>query len=522
MKIEDALHICIQFNGQLLTGEKGLNRNVRSIEVMEVPEVDSWVREDLLVITTFYAVQDNVEAQSRIIQTLIERKAAGMIVKLGRFIDSLPKEIVHLAKEEEFPIILLPKDVPYVEILDPLYIRLHQKKMLDEGGMIWGDIDEASLPTIEACLDLLASKTQSAIYIEDLEGRLLSKSQFFIRDGWRKSSLLFSLPFERNYVKQVEEWKKQLSAQAFLISKKPGRKNRLLIPLRSKGEIIAFIHFVSNELESFEQMNEGLAKQLMDKIYITMMSEMIEIQQQRLIQNELLNERIEQEGDRNGVVLYFQQDELAKMDQKSFIDYHGLFRKKLAELLSALSGFSDYFLFDRKDRLFALLIYSNSHVHSTLTLKKQLSSLLEESPLANTTIAISSVFQDGQALERQLEAVIKIIDLGKEVYPQESVYSYNKLGIYEMLIKLSGDQEVKQYVDGILKPLYDAEPVLLETLIVYLQENGNASSSAEKLFVNRRTITNRLQKIKEILDTDLDDAENVFILQFCLRIKNLV
>jgi len=71
MKIKDALHICTQFQGQLMTGEEGLGRNIRSIEVMEVPEVEGWVREGFLVITTFYAIQDNVEAQYRIIKTLI-------------------------------------------------------------------------------------------------------------------------------------------------------------------------------------------------------------------------------------------------------------------------------------------------------------------------------------------------------------------------------------------------------------------------------------------------------------------
>src|SRR5699024_9508073 len=110
------------------------------------------------------------------------------------------------------------------------------------------------------------------------------------------------------------------------------------------------------------------------------------------------------------------------------------------------------------------------------------------------------------------------IDIGKEVYPEEQVYSYNKLGIYEFFLPLSGNGEVKQYINGILGPLYE-DPVLFQTLNVYLQQNGNASQAAEQLFVNRRTITNRLQKIKELLGTDLDDAENIFILQFCFRMK---
>src|SRR5690625_1641362 len=144
MKIADVLRISSPFGAKLVTGEENTNRKVHSIEVMEVPEVDSWVREGTLIITTFYAVRNNTSAQSDIIRTLINKQAAGIIVKIGRFIDQLPNDILQFAERENFPIILLPKKVPYIKILNPLYVALHKSKNIIDEKTVWKKFERKS------------------------------------------------------------------------------------------------------------------------------------------------------------------------------------------------------------------------------------------------------------------------------------------------------------------------------------------------------------------------------------------
>ncbi|MCT6903208.1 MAG: helix-turn-helix domain-containing protein [Lactobacillus sp.] len=78
------------------------------------------------------------------------------------------------------------------------------------------------------------------------------------------------------------------------------------------------------------------------------------------------------------------------------------------------------------------------------------------------------------------------------------------------------------YADEFLSPLTSDDGELLETLIAFLKENGNVSRTAETLFIHRRTVTFRLQKIKELLNMQLDDPENLFTLRFCLKLKELI
>jgi len=522
MKIADVLRISSPFGAKLVTGEENTNRKVHSIEVMEVPEVDSWVREGTLIITTFYAVRNNTSAQSDIIRTLINKQAAGIIVKIGRFIDQLPNDILQFAERENFPIILLPKKVPYIKILNPLYVALHKSKNIIDEKTVWKKFERKSFINLDDVLNNIANILNGSVYIEDIQGRLLYCSEEFIRDGWRRTEKLFSLPSEKNYKQKIAYWLKQLEQKSFLFLQIPGQKKRVIVPMIAHGKVIAIIHLIYGDIESIKGIDQELSEIIVNKIYVTMMREFVELQKKRLIQNELIDTRLKEQGDETSyIVLLFQTDFPFQTVHSTFIDYYSLYRKKIEFLIKDLDNVSNYLIFEKNKELYALLTLADKQVNSTLALKEILHNRLENSLIPETFIALSPVFYKIEEINRQINTTNKTIEIGKTIYEGERVYSYNKLGIYEFLIHLSAMENVTRYINDVLNPLYESEPVLLETLTVYLQENLNASRTAEKLFVNRRTITNRLQKIKDLLGIDLDDAESIFILHFCLLIKKI-
>ena len=245
MNVSDVLGIAEQFNANIITGKKGLKRSVSSIEVMEVPEVQDWVREGLLIITTFYSVRNNPEEQIRIIKVLIQIKAAGIIIKIGRFIKKLPDEVIKLAKDNDFPIIILPKDVPYINILNPLYSELREREETIRKSIL-DNFDKKSFHTVEEALEDLAEITDCSIYIEDMGGRLLFHTKRSFRDGWRNSILLFETPSHNSYQEKINQWQQILQKKLFLEEQLPGQKDRIIIPLVAKEGIFALIHFVFN------------------------------------------------------------------------------------------------------------------------------------------------------------------------------------------------------------------------------------------------------------------------------------
>lgn len=56
------------------------------------------------------------------------------------------------------------------------------------------------------------------------------------------------------------------------------------------------------------------------------------------------------------------------------------------------------------------------------------------------------------------------------------------------------------------------------TLRVYLEENLNATQTARELYIHRSTLLYRLERIREILDSDLTDPDELLYLNFSFRL----
>ena len=78
---------------------------------------------------------------------------------------------------------------------------------------------------------------------------------------------------------------------------------------------------------------------------------------------------------------------------------------------------------------------------------------------------------------------------------------------------------------GLIAPLreYDRDTArdLLGTLGVFLEENGNASSAARRLHLNRHSLLYRLRKIEDLTGRSLDCHDDRFLLELGLRTARL-
>lgn len=98
---------------------------------------------------------------------------------------------------------------------------------------------------------------------------------------------------------------------------------------------------------------------------------------------------------------------------------------------------------------------------------------------------------------------------------------FDQLGVYEMLADLSDVDRVERFVETWLGSLRDYDSAngssLVATLGQYLESGGSYDSTARALAVHRSTLKYRLQRIREISDHDLTDADTRFQLQLASR-----
>ncbi|KIL49402.1 PucR family transcriptional regulator [Jeotgalibacillus soli] len=530
MKVADALNIGVLSTATVIAGINGLEREIKSIEVMEVPEVGSWATEGILMMTTFYSVKDDFNKQYEILKTLIEKKAAGMVIKLGRFIEQLPKEMIELAEQGSFPIISISKNVSYINVLSPLYEQLYEeKKKITQNDLnpFHEFIDEEHANVAEA-IESLSKVVGSQVYIEGSEGSLLYCSDTFSSDGWRNSDLLLSKPVHPDYKLLVKKWRTELQHTPYKRVKFSDQRHRLIVPIFSKKLISAFIHLPYKNESKFQKIESRNVEIISRKLSEAIMSEQLDLQKERIEDMEVLESLLEYPNyvhdDRMFTLLFFtvKNNQETTIRATTLLDTNYLVRKKIKDFISPLP-FEQSMIFEKHQHFFVLI--QNLEKNNQLMLS-QLELALNKSEknsfLGNMHISVSSPFKDLINFDDKIKSVTKIMEVGFKVRPDNRLYAYNHLGIYEIIFNISSDPFAESYAKEVLSPILNDEGQLLETLVIFLNENGNVSRASEKLFVHRRTMTYRLQKIKELLNMELDDAENLFILRFCLKMKELL
>ncbi|MFA1547567.1 PucR family transcriptional regulator [Actinomadura chokoriensis] len=118
LSVGEVLGVSTLNGARLIAGRAGLERVVQRLNVMEVPDILSWVKPNELLLTTGYPLRNTPQSLDNLVADLDERGLAALAIKLGRYLDSLPAEMIEQADRRGFPLILLPNDVGFDDILN--------------------------------------------------------------------------------------------------------------------------------------------------------------------------------------------------------------------------------------------------------------------------------------------------------------------------------------------------------------------------------------------------------------------
>jgi DNA-binding PucR family transcriptional regulator len=95
-----------------------------------------------------------------------------------------------------------------------------------------------------------------------------------------------------------------------------------------------------------------------------------------------------------------------------------------------------------------------------------------------------------------------------------------------MLDTVARDKAAQRSAAAVLAPLqaYDDDTGrgLVETLETFLRENGNMTSAARALFLNRHSLMYRLRKIETLTGRSLDRHDDRFILELSIRVRRIL
>lgn len=151
--------------------------------------------------------------------------------------------------------------------------------------------------------------------------------------------------------------------------------------------------------------------------------------------------------------------------------------------------------------------------------------LMERLDEATLTWGVADRHVTLRTLADGLSRARRAAEIGHALHGSGAIGDAKALEPFFMLANLARDPEAARIATELLEPLvqYDAcsSSELLRTLEIYLEELGNTSSAARRLYLNRHSLIYRLHKVEALTGRDLGKPEDRLILDISLRIRRL-
>jgi PucR family transcriptional regulator, purine catabolism regulatory protein len=514
----------------VLAGKGGLERAVQGISSQDAPTGAQWARGKELLLSTGYFFKDNIEYFKEVIIKSNEKNSSGIGIKVGRYLEEIPEEIIELCNNLNFPLIDLPKNMAWVEIanaINEIVLDRHIKK-LTNFIQVYGIKNHDR--KIKEIIEGLSSQIGKPVEVYDFfKNRIYS--------SFDKSVKIAKLnEYEHIWNPNSKHEKKRLSDRLSIFRIKSlennGENLRTVVPLEIDNAMMACLVVWENE-----EINDYYDLYVIRLSFILLLHEYGSIYFENSLkdkfQDELIHQIIENTFQNKTQIM----KRVLDLDRlylciiiRQFNDRINLYeyREKLSKCI--------YHIFQREELLFGLtgkdeivMLYMGDK--SLNKISKLIRSSIEEvikyfEKEIEGGKFISGICRDFADIkdikDRYIESS-KAINISKYLYPESKVNFYDDLGAFKFIdISEFKSENIGTY-NRYIKPLMleDDGQELILTLKRFIECNLNYSLTARKLFIHNNTVRYRMNKIKDLINIDWEDSTERLKLEIVLKFIQL-
>lgn len=527
---------------KLVAGEQGLDRLVKYVNVMEVPDILDWVKEGELLLTTVFAIRNDLGAQSLLIKQLASKKLAGLAIKPKRYIDKIPDIMLQQAKEYHLPLIELPQDASFSDIISPIMSEIlnNQATILRRADEVHARLSQVvleggDLPEIAGSIAELLYN--NPIIIENCMSEAVAIAPACLDNADNIIKNLPEFKFLRNivrgclkinnqeigYVRTPIVARKKHYGAITVIEKehKVSERDELILVRAATIAALEMInHLAINDVERRyynEFINEVLVAGPSEEKSLWQRGKDLKID---LGQTQLVaivhidmpknddNDEAAQE-DRN--MLFLQHLVQGLRDRFPPISVGYKYDKIVLFIPEQIKGSSKNL--DYKERIQLIAQYVGEKVTHMFGQTKFF-------------IGVGRPNMGLLGLQGGYQEAVRAYELGQNIWPKSKVFYFDDLGIYRLLGGNNNKRDLQIFVNETVGPIikYDQQKgtELLKTLEIYFECKSNLKKVSEKMFTHYNTILYRLERITKITNSNLDDAATCLNLQLGIKVKKLL
>ena len=518
---------------KLLCGEKGLDLEVKGIRIIEIEDMERYLTGGEILITSFqvYLSCSDREVEQHF-EDLVKSDISGFIVKKRKEYDPTGRRLSLLekhCKKYEIPLVEISEDSYYwgiiryvmIQVFDKDTARLKYFKITHDSFNTFILKNNGSSNTASDIIKFLSIMIENPVvlYYGDLNCMVSTNSD--------NSKLILSdeiQPYKPNIITKFQYMKQMKGSCVQYVVK---------FAILSEVEIYITITEENRELTELDYM--AIENAIINLQY-GFLSEFAQNEVKKTYQRDLIHNIL------NGLLSSKEMTEAAaqlgmkESDTYRVVDFHTItknvqrkYTKEQLHEVGVIEGelmhlLPDALIYRNMDQI--VMIQQVDSNQTELEYQKEMEevedviqrSILYRKKDTDFQIGIGKSVEGYQRLKEsyyEASQAIKYIEIIRQVTgdKNKSVVQYSNLGFFQIFGKVDDMTELERCIPETLKKLYlyddEHKGELITTLQMYLRNNQSIKKTADAMFVHYRTISYRLEKIKQISGINFDNANEV-------------
>ena len=518
---------------KLLCGEKGLDLEVKGIRIIEIEDMERYLTGGEILITSFqvYLSCNDREVEQHF-EDLVKSDISGFIVKKRKEYDPTGRRLSLLekhCKKYEIPLVEIPGDFYYwgiiryviMQVFDKATARLKYFKITHDNFNAFILNNNGSCNTASNIIKFLSVMIENPVvlYYGNLNCMVSTNSD--------NSKLILSdeiQPYKPNIITKFQYMKQMKGSCVQYVVK---------FAILSEVEIYITITEENRELTELDYM--AIENAIINLQY-GFLSEFAQDEEKKTYQRDIIQNIL------NGLLSSKEMTEAASQlgmkesDTYRVVDFHTIkknvqrkYTKEQLQEVGVIVGelmylLPDALIYRNMDQI--VMIQQVDSNQTELEYQKEMEevedviqrSILYRKKDTDFQIGIGKSVEGYQRLKEsyyEASQAIKYIEIIRQVTgdKNKSVVHYSNLGFFQIFGEIDDVTELERYIPETLKKLYlyddEHKGELITTLQMYLRNNQSIKKTAGAMFVHYRTISYRIEKIKQISGINFDNANEV-------------
>ena len=518
---------------KLLCGEKGLDLEVKGIRIIEIEDMERYLTGGEILITSFqvYLSCSDREVEQHF-EDLVKSDISGFIVKKRKEYDPTGRRLSLLekhCKKYEIPLVEISEDSYYwgiiryviMQVFDKDTARLKYFKITHDNFNTFILNNNGSCNTASDIIKFLS------IMIENPVVLYYGNLNCMVSTNLDNSKLILS--------DEIQPYKPNIITKFQYMKQMKGSCVQYVVKFAILNEMEIYITIIEENRELTELDYMAIENAIINLQY-GFLSEFAQDEVKKKYQRDLIHNIL------NGLLSSKEMTEAAaqlgmkESDTYRVVDFHTIkknvqrkYTKEQLHEVGVIVGelmylLPDALIYRNMDQI--VMIQQVDSNQTELEYQKEMEevedviqrSILYRKKDTDFQIGIGKSVEGYQRLKEsyhEASRAIKYIDIIRLVTgdKNKSVVHYSNLGFFQIFGEIDDVTELERYIPETLKKLYlyddEHKGELITTLQMYLRNKQSIRKTADAMFVHYRTISYRLEKIKQISGINFDNANEV-------------